>query len=330
MPAASTNGSVALYERVCVAAAAVLFVGLTIWQVKTQRDDWPLSSFEMYSGLQGSVASRTVTVGVSDEGEFNVGRAKLGPFGAARLRHLSDKLERKPKRRARFLSTVQERYEASREADGAPVLQGLRTYTETWKIRAGLAGIDRPERRLNSTTYFPPSSLLAELEAERQGGAPASEARAPGAGDIVVDLAPEQCEPACPAIDDAHAFGGRAVALDEKGAQRISATVTLEAGRWSVFLRMKTQPGAADRVELQLDGKRVGSKKQGLGNYREWLGDGAWVWASAAPGAPALEIDVPAGEHVFTLRARGSVRVDQLWLSRSRRELPVWSAPVKS
>src|SRR5687768_337986 len=107
---AATNATVSLPKRVCIGAVALLFVGLTIWQVEAQRDDWPLSSFEMYSGLQGKVASRTVTVGVSGEGEFDLGRAKLGPFGAARLRHLSGKLERNPKRRARFLSTVQRHY----------------------------------------------------------------------------------------------------------------------------------------------------------------------------------------------------------------------------
>src|SRR5690606_1955870 len=106
------------------------------------------------------------------------------------------------------------------------------------------------------------------------------------------------------------------VVLDQKSKSTLPASVTLEPGRWHVFVRMKSRAGSEDRVTLSLDGKRAGPKA-GLGNYREWLGDGAWVWASAAPGAPPVEIEVAGGAHTLTLRAkRGSVEVDQIWLSR--------------
>jgi hypothetical protein len=331
MMAASTNGAaLPLWKRVCIRAAAVLFIGLTIWQIEAQRDDWPLSSFEMYSGLQGKVASRTATVGVSDEGEFDLTGVSLGPIAGARLRHLSDRLERNPKRRARFLASVQSRYEEQRQASGLPLLQGLRTYTETWKIAPALAGIERPARRLNGSTYFPPANLLAELELERSARAPADAAREPGPGDIVFDAAPEQCEPACAQVDDVYASLGRAVVLDAKATGVLSAAVSLEAGRWRLFVRMKSEAGGPDRVTLRLDGRRAGPKT-GLGNYGEWLGGGAWVWASAAPGAPPVEIEVAGGRHVLTLALeQGSVRLDQIWLSRARRELPVFNDPVKS
>ncbi len=328
--AASTHAAaLPLWKRVCIGAAALLFIGLTIWQIKGQRDDWPLSSFEMYSGLQGKVASRSVTVGVSDEGEFDLTGVSLGPIGGARLRHLSSKLERNPKRRARFLATVQARYEEQRQAAGLPLLQGLRTYSETWKIAPGLAGIDRPARRSSGSTYFSPASLLAELELERAGRAPADAAREPAPGDVVVEAAPEQCEPECVSVEDVYASAGRAVVLDAKGSGALSAAVSLEAGRWRVFVRVKSEAGGQDRVALRLDGQRAGPK-EGLGNYGEWLGGGAWVWASAAPGAPPVELEVAGGRHVLTLAVKqGSLRLDQIWLSRARRELPIFNDPVK-
>jgi hypothetical protein len=174
--------------------------------------------------------------------------------------------------------------------------------------------------------------LLDALEAERAALQPAPAARDASPGDLVIELAPEQCAAPCPALDDRYASAGQAIELGagESAGARVTVPVQLAAGRWSVFVRVKSHAKGPDRLTLLFDEKRVG-RKEALGNYREWLGDGAWVWASAVPGAPAFELEVrAAGDHVITLQAKGSIRLDQLWLTQSRRELPIFNDPVKS
>ena len=327
---AAVNETLSRRKRFGIGVAALAFVGLTLWQVATQRDDWPLSCFEMYSGLQGPVTSRTSAVGVSDEGEFALGGIKLGPFGGARLRTLNERLARNAKRRARFLQTVQRHYDADRQTTGAPLLQALRTYTETWKIQPELAGIDKPSRRLNGSTYFPPTALLTELDLQRSGKAPDPPGRPAASGDRVIELAAEQCDPACSRLEDRYASEGSAIELDSATAKAgVVLPVNLDKGRWWVFVRMQSEPSGPDRITLSLSGQRVGDKT-GLGNYRQSLGDGAWVWASREPGAPAFSLDVPkAGDHTLGIQTKGKLRLDQVWLSRSRRELPTFNDPVR-
>lgn len=327
--AALQSRALGRFRRGAIATSALLFVSLTVWQVSAQRDDWPLSSFEMYSGLQGTTASRSVVKGVSEDGEFDLASGQIGPFGGARLRHLNGKLAGSPKRRARFLRVVQARYDAERQSSGAPVLQALRSYSETWRIRPRLEGIEHPHRRRTGSTYLPPSALLSRLELERSGRAEPPVHRERGAGDQVLEAALAMCGGACSEVEDAAASGRGALELGNGGS--ISGTVELGAGTWSVFVRMKTLANqGTDRLSVSLDGKRVGGG-QGIGNYREWLGHGAWVWASAAPGEPALELKVPvAGTYNLKLGAKkGPVRIDQVWLARTRRELPITSDPVK-
>jgi hypothetical protein len=82
-----------------------------------------------------------------------------------------------------------------------------------------------------------------------------------------------------------------------------------------------------DRLFVELDGRRVGTSA-GLGNYLEALPFAAWLWASQRPGLTALVLDVNTdGEHVLTLSTASKVLVDQLWLRRGVRELPVDTAP---
>lgn len=319
--------------RVSVAVCALSFVGLTIWQIAARRDDWPLSAFEMYSGLQGNVASRSFVKGVSDNSEFELRGGQVGPLGGARLRHLNSKLARNPKRQRRFVQRIQQRYEAQREELDWPVLQGIRSYSESWRIRPGLSGIDRPRRRLNGVLYLPPTALLERLESERDGRAESLPPRAVAGDNHVIELGPAHCTAACGAIDDRYASEGEALRLMTPGRGEAKLTLPLEidAGRWRLFVRLKTQAQGPQQIHVTLDGKRIGGK-EGVGNHRRELGDGAWVWSSAQPGARPLNVNVKGkSPHELSITSKkGGILIDQVWLSRTQRELPIFNDPVQA
>lgn len=329
-PSASTE-PLSLARRAAVSLAACVFVGATIWQVATRRDDWPLSNFEMYSGLEGPVSSRSVVKGVSDQGEFDL-KGDMLPLGGARLRHLNAKLERNKARQRRFVSFVQRRYDERRAAAGWPVLQGIRSYSETWQIQRGLAGIDQPKRRATGSLYLLPESLRERLDAERAGQAPVMPPQPLPAGDALIEPGDADCGSGCEPIEDRHASGGRALRLraNGKAGASLTARARLAAGRWLLFVRMRTPPASgSDRVTMKLDGERLGRESE-VGRYAATLGSGAWVWASEAPGERPLRVSVGAdGEHTFSLElSQGSADIDQIWLSRARAELPVHNDPL--
>jgi hypothetical protein len=323
-----------LARRAGVAIAALAFVGATAWQVIAERDDWPLSAFEMYSNRQGPKASRSYVRGVSDTGEFELADGML-PVGGARLRHLNARLARAKGRQRDFAARIQSRYEARREESGWPVLQAVRAYTETWKIRAGLKGIDAPKRRMTGTVYFPPRSLAERAESERAGNASPAKPRATADADRVVDLDAQACVAGCEAFDDPLAASGRALRLSARGGKdgdpaTLTVSLPLPAGTWSLLVRMRTPTrGGSDRLSVRVDGELV-TGKSGLGNYERALGTGAFIWASSAPGERALAFDVEgASPHTIELESsRRRVEVDQLWLAHGRRELPTWNEPL--
>jgi len=317
-------------RRVGVGLGACAFVAAIGWQVATQRDDWPLSCFKMYSGIEGPVTSRSFVRGVSEQGEFELADDVI-PVGGAQLRHLNAKLARNKVRQRAFARAIQRRYEAARAREGWPVLQAIRSYTETWKIRGGLEGIDHPKRKLVGSMYVPTSALLDRLRDERAGRASVAEPRSAPKGDVVVDVDPAACAHDCAGFADRYASQGNALRLsagDDEAS--VSVSVQLPPGQWSLFVRLRTPKArGSDRLAAELDGHRI-SGKSGLGNYEDALGRGAWVWASEAPGEPALTFGVSGrSAHVLRFGAlSGAIELDQVWLSRTQHELPIWNEPV--
>lgn len=327
---ATTAEPLPLPRRLGVALAACAFVSAIAWQVATQRDDWPLSCFAMYSKRQGPTASRSFVRGVSDQGEFELADDML-PVGGARLRHLNEKLHRNEKRRARFAAQIQQRYEARRKPNGWPALQAVRAYKETWKIRGGLEGIDRPKRRLVASMYLPPPTLVERLALERASEAPVAAPRRAPEGDVVVELAARACVTGCEAFGDRYAAANEALRLTAReDAAMVSVPLDLEPGEYSLLVRMRT-PKGKDRGRLRpvVDGHLL-REKPWVGDYESALGRGAWVWASASPGSKALRLDTTEGRlHDLRLELpHGAVELDQVWLSRAQRELPTWNEPV--
>jgi hypothetical protein len=327
----SVGGEVKRWRRYLVAAAALAVLGSTVWQVVGKRDDWPLSSYPMYSGKQGPSTSRDVLVGVGDNAEFRLSGSQLPPVGGARLRHLNAKLASNKKRRDRFVAVIQNHYARQRQEDW-PDLQAIRAYRETWRIRPGLKGINKPARTMTSSMYFPPPTLIEAMAAEESRLEPHAPVPRPE-GDIVLEADASQCSSGCVDVEDRHAALGRAVELGA-GAGGELAELTLNStigrGTWSVFVRMKVPSKGQDRLSILVDGARPKNAKKGIGNYRSALPTSSWVWASTQPGLPALSFSFKTGKQRRIVLRAGSpgVRIDQFWLSRKRRELPMFSQPL--
>lgn len=312
-----------------VLAFALAFSLLTLFEVVTQREDWPLSCYPMYSKLvRHRVVTRAVLVGVSEQGEFALMDDQTSPYSGARLLSLSRQLAKQPARARQFVRVLGARYERKRLREQWPVLQAVRSYSEKWVARPGLAGIEKPARSLDQAMYVPPPALLERLQAEEAGhAAPLRPVSAPP-GDRVVELDAASCDDGCSPAADPQASGGSALSLEGGNrAGSITTRLRLERGRYAFLFRMKVRSIANfDRVFLELDGRRVATSA-GLGNYLEALPYAGWLWASQRPGVTPLVLDVETdGEHALTLSTGSKVLVDQLWLSRSVRELPVDNA----
>src|SRR5690606_32422711 len=109
-------------QLLLASAVLTVYVLLQGWQVVTHADDWPLSAYKMYSGLQGGTAVRDRVVGVSSDGEFPLPSRHTKPLRDSRLRHVLAQAARS-RRVARALEVVVDNYEQRR--DGSPAFPEL-------------------------------------------------------------------------------------------------------------------------------------------------------------------------------------------------------------
>ncbi len=310
-------------RNLLVACAALAYVAATVWQVLERRDDWPLSSYPMYSHQQGVWASKSFLFGVTPEGEYALAPGELGPIGGARLTHLLSKLERDPKRRDRFLETIAAK-RRERFPDAAE-LSAIRMRKKTWRIQQGLKGIDKPRSKLVDAIYFPPASLRARLQQEAEGSAPV-EGPLAAAGDLVIDLDEAHCRAGCRRTLDRYAHEGAALSLTPTAEEHGAAEVELEipAGNYRVFVRTRTAaPRGKDRFAVFIDDRPL-SKKLGFGNQKAALGADGYVWVSKGMAyRPVGYREKTGGKRTLRIAGgRGALVVDQIWLSRTQQELP--------
>jgi hypothetical protein len=161
-----------------VVALAVLFslFGLQVWQTLKLRDDWPLSSYPMYSGLQSSTATRQALVAVTEHGEVPLDPEYTRPLGGARLQQLLRR--RGPEVAPELAKTVC----GNLKRLGKPVeLSAIRLYQVSWEMRADLTGIGG-ERTLTGSFPVDCAEQAAALVTEGEGSAPPARAleTAPG------------------------------------------------------------------------------------------------------------------------------------------------------
>lgn len=145
-------GTISKSKKVAVACASVLFVVLSAWQVQARREDWPLSKYDMYSVKHGAFAQRKVLYGVSPEGEFPLVAA--GYRVSSKFWFQFSSIEKQKNKVRELLAKVAEDYAALRATKPeAPLLIGVKVYSERWKIAPRMQGMDKLERKLLFTWH---------------------------------------------------------------------------------------------------------------------------------------------------------------------------------
>ncbi len=330
-----------------VMSGALLLIGLTVWQVTAKRDDWPLSNFNLYSFIAGRSGSRYVVVAFGPEGETKIARWQLrlvpSPnFALARL-------ERHPRRMKHFKRQVREAYaamaESHREKTGTelPEFAGFRIIREKWKIRSHMKGADKPERRLIQSLYLPPQRLVQRIEQEAKGAAEALPPAVVPEGDRVLEAENGILSGAASIVSDDYAHGSAVLLKARKGdSGSITFAVDSDASELWLLMRVRTKgKGTPGTVSVKLDGKRPRGIKKGAAKVDGSL-RGGWVWASGSDlAAPPVHLELRRAKpskakpgatrtsHQLTIQAKkGAVVIDQVWLTRDRRELPIDNQPV--
>lgn len=314
-------------------------LGLQAWQTIYKRDDWPLSAFPMYSGLQGRYTSRVILVGVTPEGEVPLGKKYTRPLVGARLRWALRKHDK-------LVTRIVAKKICGEEADakGLKEFSAIRSYTTTWKIRAGLKGIDRPHKKLRQTYAAFCPERIAELKAEAAGTSPPAAPLEARPDDIVLEAESATFWGSARPVADDYAQGGLALELWGKGQSKRPSkspegTAGFEfeakAGTYYVWLRGKSNEGTRnDSVWFQVNeqiGRHKSVHKSGLGNFRGVFPAQAYAWASKRPLAKPAKIRFRKnGKQRIRISLReGPVIIDQILLTKHWPEHPLHNRPVK-
>lgn len=326
-----------VWYRGFISLAMVSVVAVFGYCVVTQEYLWPFSPHPMYKHVQGESYGKEVLMGVSPEGEFRLTAKHSRPVSASMLRAAGGMRGKKKKK---ALGTFRRIYERARAAnvghDDFPELIGLRIYKASWRIRSGAANKDKPRTQLRSYLFFPPERLLDAVSTQ----ASTKPAVLPSPdGDLVFDLSARGDGPSPEVVADELAVGGTALAFDSEKSRRtpkhspkthIDYEFTAPKGKYYVWVRGRSDGGRkADSVWLQLD-RQLGTPKsfapEGMGNFRSGLPKGGYAWSGAIPGAPPVQLTFKKnGKHRLRIASReGTVYIDQLWLSRQQKELPLF------
>lgn len=319
-------------------------MGLQIWQVAAKRDDWPLSGYPMYSGLQRAHVSREELRAVAASGELSFTSEHLEPLSPRTvsmvLRH-SDPRHRADVRRAIF-----ERYYHRRSsgAHDGPPLSSLRQYRYTWQIRPDLSNRAKPKVSLLQTIPAFEPRLMDALEEQSRGHGETPSPVSAGEDAVILDLAAASLGGSAQVTVDRFAAKGAAVSFSKgdgasmgvQPAPSAYADVTFRApaGRYQLWLRGKGKHAKQDSVWVQLD-EEIGTDRteyeHGLGQFRDTYPSNAFGWASATPLGKPLTITLSGDEpHVLRVSVReGPVVVDQLVLSRAWLENPGAMGPAR-
>ena len=140
-------------------------------------------------------------------------------------------------------------------------------------------------------------------------------------------------------VNDEEASSGQAIEFFSGANQRVvpQPEVYVEigfsapAGRYFVWLRGKSDidNGYTDSVWLQVDDQiGTGTRCVRLGNWLDIHPAGVYAWASDNDNPMAIEL-TRSGDHKIRIQPRQIPhRIDQIWLSRSQRQIPNTSKPI--
>lgn len=134
-------------KKFAVWGVSALFVVLCVWQLRKRREDWPLSRYDMYSLVQGKVASRRVLYGATEQGEFAL--ASVGYTVPSGFWFRYGRIARSAKKLDALLASVAKDYDEHRATDHQlPRLTEIRTYEERWRIEPRMRNVDKAKRKL--------------------------------------------------------------------------------------------------------------------------------------------------------------------------------------
>ncbi len=321
----------------------LLLIGGQVFDVVFKREDWPFSSYPMYSEARSAVVVREDLAGVSAGGEFPLtAHRHFAPLDDARFRRALKRVAMAKDggiRRDAVIETLFRRYEALRAAGvhDDPDLLGVRGYTVEWDILSGAVNRGTPDRRkLHLYVYRPPAELRSRLARAATGELSTSERdarRLVPKADVVVDAAKLSLERGGERMTDPDAASGFALRLDTRPEAYAETEINVARGRYSVWLRGKTaadgDTGALSVAAIAGAEIRCWSSTIGMGNWQDAIPAGAFAWSSSAPGAPPCTLE--ATGRPVTLRVSphtGRVLLDQIWLASEQAEQPEFAEAV--
>ena len=159
MVSAACRGAVATAamsraRRVQLSLFFLAILGGQLVDVAWQREDWPFSSYPMYSEPCDGRVVRSELVGVGPRGEFPLRPAShFPPLDNMRFQFALRRIARDPDastRQAAAVAVLAERYEAARAAGrhDDPPLSAIRGYETTWYVESGARNRDAPGTRV--------------------------------------------------------------------------------------------------------------------------------------------------------------------------------------
>jgi hypothetical protein len=338
-------------RRSLLSALFLFLIGGQAFDVGFKREDWPFSSYPMYSNVHLPIVVIEDLFGFGAAGEFELAaRRHFAPLDNARFQRGLKQVVRANDGGARYdamIETLFRRYESLREAGAHddPPLLGVRSYRSEWDIESGAVNRHTPDRRTLRFYVHRPSAALRDRLA-REAGSDLSAAerdarRHVATTDAVVDAAKLLLDGGAERISDRNAASGAALRLDAEHprdsdtgpAATATATIPLARGRYSLWLRGKTS-GPADPSSLDV-AVVAGAELHcwpsivGMGNWQEAFPAGAYAWSSSAPGAPPCTLEVTGKPVTLRISAHtGHVMLDQLWLAAAQIEQPDFAEAV--
>src|SRR5690606_23778673 len=99
---------------------------------------------------------------------------------------------------------------------GLKELSAIRSYRRTWRVQAGLKGIERPHKKLHKTYAAFCPERIARLKAEAAGKSPPPPPQATQPGDVVLEAESARIGGNARPVTDEYAHGGQALELRGK------------------------------------------------------------------------------------------------------------------
>lgn len=162
-PASWTPPNLSRSKRLVVNGAVLSIIGIGLLQVLLGRDDYPFSSYPMYSSVRREFSQKEMRLfGVTEQGhEIHLAtRQQLYPFAQDRMKMALKRMDSRADAGKDILSTLEyvfQTYERRRvEGDhGGILLTSVRLYEMEWDLLADASNISTPRTKRLVSEYTP-------------------------------------------------------------------------------------------------------------------------------------------------------------------------------